>query len=337
MPAITLRGFVLLLATTSILGVAAMVALPHDKFLRYQALSDGTAPTAYWIYQRIHDDATPIDVAFIGTSRTGMALHSRRLEDELQQRGVTAKAVNLYIVKTGINLQYVVAKELLEARTVKLLVLEMDEREDRKPHPDFIYLADTADVLAAPLLANLNYLADIARLPGRQADLFIQTRLQGSGLQAPGAFPPRYEGPNLDHGQFITTLDGTRHDRRVVNTQAQMATLLAADEARITPPLLPPSMADIEFRLPRYYTARILDLAKAHGVRVAFLYTPRFGGPQWPQPYRQYAVRAELINPWERLQDYRLWSDVSHVNWDGAQRLTDYVAEALANHAELRH
>ena len=336
MPAITLRRFLRLFAVSALAGVAAMVALPHDKFLRYQALNDGSAPTAYWIYERIHDDATPIDVAFIGTSRTGMSVHSRRLEDELQRRGVTAKAVNLYLVKTGVNLQYVVARELLEARTIKLLVVEIDEREDRKPHPDFIYLADTSDILAAPLLVNLNYLSDIARLPGRQAGLFIETQMRRSGLQAPGAFPPPYEGPNLDHGQFLTTLDGVKHDRRVVHTEAQMAALRAAEDAAITPPLLPASMSDVEFRLSRYYMVRILDIAAAHGVRVVFLYTPRYGGPNQPQPYLQYAARADLINPWSQLQDYRLWSDVTHVNWDGAQRLTDYVAQALADRTELR-
>ena len=69
-----LRGFLILFVAGGVLGVCAMTMLPHDKFLRYQALSDGTAPTAYWIYERIHDDPTPLDIAFIGTSRTGMSI-----------------------------------------------------------------------------------------------------------------------------------------------------------------------------------------------------------------------------------------------------------------------
>ena len=66
-----LRNFLVIIVLTAILALAAMVALPHDKYLRYQSLNDHTAPNAYWIYERIHTDPTPIDIAFIGSSRTG--------------------------------------------------------------------------------------------------------------------------------------------------------------------------------------------------------------------------------------------------------------------------
>jgi len=331
-----LRRFVLLFAAGALAGVLGMTLLPHDKYLRYQALNDGTAPTAYWIYERIHDDPAPIDVAFIGTSRTGLSVHTRRLEDDLQRLGIHAKAANLHIVKNGVNMQYVVAKELLESRPVRLLVVEIIEWEDRKPHPDFIYLADPIDILEAPLLLNLNYFSDLARLPGRQVDLFLQTQLQRHGLRKPDFVPPPYEGSNLDHAEYIQTLDGVRHPRDERHTAEQMAALRAAQDRAITPALLPAALEQIEFRLPRTYLDRILELARAHGTGVVFLYTPRFGGPPEPPPYARLAGRAELINPWPRLQDVGLWGDVTHLNWDGAQRLTDFVAAALARRPELR-
>ena len=316
-------------------GFVSMIALPHDKFLRYQALSDGTAPTAYWIYERIHRDPTPIDVAFIGTSRTGMSIHSRRLEEDLQRLGIAAKAVNFHIVKDGVDMQYVVVKELLESRKVKLLVLELIDWEDRKTHPDFIYLADTLDVVTAPILMNVNYFSNLMRLPGRQVDLFLQTQREFLGWGAPSYVPP-YEGPNLDHAEFIRTLDGVRHDRMQAHTQEEMDRLRREQERLITPPLLPARLNDLEFRLPRYYMTRILDLAREHGTDVVFLYTPRYGGPAEPGHYIRYSNRADLINPWVQMQDFTLWADDTHANWEGSKRMTDFVAQALANRKELR-
>ena len=232
-------------------------------------------------------------------------------------------------------MQYVVAKELLEARKVKLLVIEMIDWEERKPHPDFIYLADTIDILTAPLVPNINFFSDIARLPGRQVDLFLQTQLARYGLRPRALAPPPYEGPNLDQSEYIRTLDGVMHDRRVEHSASEMDALRSAQDHAITPPLLPASLSDLEFRVSRYYTDRVLDLARSHGTGVVFLYTPRYGSARLPPAYARYADRVALINPWSSLQEYSLWSDDTHLNWYGAKRMTDFVAQALADRAEL--
>jgi len=104
----------------------------------------------------------------------------------------------------------------------------------------------------------------------------------------------------------------------------------------LTRPLLPSSFSSLEYRLPRYYENRIIDLARAHGTQVVFLYTPKYGGPATPQHYQLYANRADLINPYAVGQDYQLWLNENHSNWEGAKRVTDYVAETLAKRPELR-
>jgi hypothetical protein len=326
----------LLLVIFAGLNTVAILALPHDKFLRYQAPLDPQSPTAPWIYQRIHFDQSPIDVAFIGTSRTGLSVHTRRLEEDLARHDIQVKAVNLYMVRSGINIQYVLAKELLTTRKVRLLVVEMTEREERKPHEDFVYLADPIDVITAPLVINLDYLSDLSRLPGRQVELFRQTELQRFGLTSPESAPPPYRGSNLDNAEVIRTVDGVDHYRNTTYSLAEMEKLGSQQDRQITPPLLPHFLSSIEFRFPRYYEERILDLARAHGTAVVFLYTPRYGGPESPPPSKLYSSRASLINPWPALQDYRLWWDATHLNWEGAKLLTDYVADALATQNALR-
>jgi hypothetical protein len=325
-----LRQFLLLFLVGTVVALAGMIVLPQDRYLRYQALNDHSAPQAYWIYERIHFDPTPIDVAFVGTSRTGRSIHTARLEADLARRGIAAKAVNFYVFKAGRNMHYAVAKELLEHRSVKLLVVELTEWEDRKPHPDFVFLADAGDILGAPLWVNFNYFSDLGRLPGRQVDLFLETTLEKLGLRRPDFVPPPYQGPNLDGAEYLTTLDGKRHYFSHQNTLADMETLRRNQEAIITPAVLPPSLNWLEYRFPRYYVQRILDLAAQHGTQVVFLYVPRYGGPAAPPPYELYSSRARLINPAARVQDFRLWGDETHLNWEGAKLLTDDVAEELA-------
>ena len=135
---------------------------------------------------------------------------------------------------------------------------------------------------------------------------------------------------------MIRTLDGVEHDRDTFHSQAEMEKLREEQAHKITPPLLPRSLNNLEFRLPRYYENKILDLAGTHDTKVVFLYMPLYGGPGIPPPYAQYADRAGLINPWSVLQDYRLWGDADHVNWEGAKQVTDCVGGVLAQQEVLR-
>ncbi len=334
---LTLRRFLLVFLLAALLATCAMVLLPHDKYLRYQSLNDHSAPNSYWIYERIHDDPTPIDVAFIGTSRTGRSMNTKRLQEDLAAHGVDIHAVNFHVVKTGRDMHYVVAKELLTHRKVKLLVLEITELEDRKPHPDFVLLADTRDIVLAPLFINTRYFADLVRLPGRQVDLFLQTQLQSQGLRFADFTPPPYEGANLDRTDFLLTLDGVNHSLATQHTFAEMEAMRVQQERDITAPVLPASLEWLEYRLPRYYIDEIFDLAARNGTKVVFVYLPRYGGPPSPAPYqRLYSRRTGLINPWPAVQDYRLWWDDTHVNAAGSHLLTDAVAESLWREGYIR-
>ena len=152
------------------------------------ATSDGrTCGSRYarlgWIYERIHFDPTPIDVAFIGTSHTMNGIDAGAVAEAITQvsngssSGSHAVHVtNLAIPEYGRNLHWLIARELLENRKVGMLVLEIFETETRKPHPLFVYPAEVSDVLDAPLFVNLNYFHDTVRLPYRQLSLFIKTQ-----------------------------------------------------------------------------------------------------------------------------------------------------------------
>ena len=62
--------------------------------------------------------------------------------------------VNFGFPSYGRNLHWLIARELLENREVRTLVLEVFENESRKAHPFFANVAEVSDVLQAPMLIN---------------------------------------------------------------------------------------------------------------------------------------------------------------------------------------
>ena len=54
--------------------------LPHDCYVRYQQLADSDLFRSRWVYERIHYDKTPIDVAIIGNSRVETSVSAPILE-----------------------------------------------------------------------------------------------------------------------------------------------------------------------------------------------------------------------------------------------------------------
>ena len=162
-----------MIAVSTLLSLT--VTTPHDRYHRYQRHDSGTTRKADWIYERLHFDKTPVDVALIGTSRMGAGLSAPLIEARYcETTGRRIHIANLSIPETGRNMHYALAKEALRAKAPSLIIVELNETEPRKPHDGFIFLADASDILTAPALINFNYFSDLLRLPGRQAQLFFE-------------------------------------------------------------------------------------------------------------------------------------------------------------------
>src|SRR5258708_2234284 len=143
----------------AIITLVGMILLPHDTYVRWQAEKTEAYARLGWIYERIHYDDTPIDIAFIGTSHTMNGVDAAAFEQDIDAAGVRPDgdnrrlhAVNLAVPSYGRDLHWIIARELLTHRKVKVLVLEVFENETRKASPVFVDVADPADVLGAPTL-----------------------------------------------------------------------------------------------------------------------------------------------------------------------------------------
>lgn len=320
--AILIGGFLALCAATSM--------LPHDRYHRYQQLRSTEQFQTVWAHERIVYDPTSIDIALIGNSRVASAVSAPRLQRELSTRlGHDVSVANLAIPEEGRNAHFLLARELLARHPeVDLLILSAIEQMPRGGHVAFSSMGDVGDVVRAPVLVNRNYFSDLAFIPFRQLSLFIQS-------SAPGFFGlTEFDGGLYLGTDHDTTLTFTLPDGRVVDRE----NVLAADELRgpsqarvrsITPPLLPESARHQEFAIEAAYTQQIVDLARANGTEVAFLYLPIFGNGVPLGQEEFYTERGRLIQPDFLADRAELYSDYGHLNQDGAQLLTSWLGRRL--------
>jgi hypothetical protein len=314
--------------------LAAVLLLPHDRYVRFQDFRVQAYARLGWMYERIHFDPTPIDVAFIGTSRTMEGVDAAAVADLMNgaagRTGQKLHATNLGIPGYGRNLHWLIARELLENRKVGTLVLEVFENETRKPHPLFLYPADVSDVLGAPMLINLNYFHDILRLPFRQISLFVKSLWpEKFGLKR-HFDPQQYDGETVDNTKVVHVgghVLTPREDGRI--DPAKLDAIASERREQKNLHMLGPLLNDLEYRFPRYYLQQILDLAERKGVTVKFLYLPSYGQSERPYDSSFYAGRGEMISINDILAKKENWLDPDHLNLYGAAELSNRLGGVL--------
>ena len=315
--------------TLSLLG--ASIVAPQDPYYRWQEHNSGTTRKADWIYERLHFDAEPIDVALIGTSRMAGGLSGPEIEAAYcKATGRRIRVANLSIPETGRNMHYVIAKETLRMKAPALIVLELNEVESRKPHNGFVVLADAGDVLTAPAFLNLNYFSDIARLPGRQALLWFNT-LTGRAALRPKFDPALYQGHDLDRTKELPLLDGRVVSRFQTASREALDAAAAGREKSASALRLPDALRPLEYRFSRLYLKKIERLAALGGGDVAYVYLPAWRAAMMPD---EIAVDLALDRPVIDLggaiaSDAGKWLDATHVNALGAAEQTARFAKKL--------
>lgn len=325
-----MRRFPAFRATLAILGIAlvaavATLALPTNPYQRYQLLHGTIHARAQWIYERIHFDPTPIDVVVIGSSRTGAGVDARRL-GELTGLNV----VNFSLPEAGRNINHAIIAELLTAKSPKLLVIGVTEKPSRTGHSTYRYFAPAAALLDPGFAGNLNYLPDLGHLPFRQLELFAATLAPAVIGLSPRFDPTRYAGPVYDTNADIVLPDGRIKPTGIAADPAELARGVARYERGIRPPILPATLADIEFGDERSYVRRIAALARARGIRVAFLALPYYTGPVAVQEAALYRSIGPLWNAGFLRDRPEFYSDYGHLTRDGARMLTDWLAPQVA-------
>ena len=319
----------------AILGLSVAMAvlaclLPEDPYQRWQLLDGTIHAHARWIYERTEFDPTPIDVAFVGPSRTEMGVNAPRLSAALAARGLPSHVVNFSLPESGRNINAVLVEEMLRRKTPKLLVLGVTEKPSRFGHSAFKFIAPRSQIVAPGYWADFNYLSDLVYLPYRQMVLFlddIAPSLFGSDKHFKA---DRYLGASIDTTGTRILPGGVRKEGDLPASAFELARGVRKLEGGMHPPILPARYADIEFGDERYYIRRIVALAQAKGVKVAFLFLPYYTGSDAVQEAPLYTRYGPLWSAGFLSGHAEWYADYGHLTRTGAQYLTDWLVAPVA-------
>ena len=309
---------------------AAACALPDNAYQRWQLLDGTIHANVRWIYERCHFDPAPIDVAFIGPSRTGAGVNAPRLSAALAARGLPGHVVNFSLPESGRNINYLIAHELLETKRPRLIVLGVTEKPSRFGHSAFKYVAPAGLIVDPGYPADLNYFADLAYLPYRQLELAIADWFPSVGGLRKTFVPALFAGDTIDTTGNVYLPDGQVKNGEDPASAAELARGVRKLEAGNHRPFLPSRYADAEFGDDHYYVRAIADEAKARGVRVLFLYLPYFGGTSDVQERRFYEQYGPLIDARYLAPHAEWYADYGHLTRTGAGYLTDWLVGPIS-------
>ena len=331
-----LLSFAVMCATALALLIV-LCLLPHDRYLRFQSLTDPQVVKASWIFERIHFDPPPIDVVFIGTSHTVFGIDSAEVERDCRVAGGNhCASVNFGLQHLGRDLHWLIAREVLEARKPRLMVIEVQEKEPRAMHPAFPYLANSDDLVGAPLVINTAYFPNLARLPLRQTSLWARTAMPALFGSRTAFDPALYRGPHWDD----TYAEAGSREHPIAEPRPRTA-ILSAKELEFershpqatdgTVSRLPGPLHALEYRATLIYLDKLIGLARLKGIQVRILYMPSYGNILPPEFSNYYEHTAPV---WEMPQDVRLrpelWLDVGHLNNAGAVEFSRWLGKKLA-------
>lgn len=333
--ALTPPRFLAAIAAFTVATIVGICVLPHDRHVRFNSLDHVHVVKAGWIYERIHFDRTPIDVAFIGTSRTLYGVNSRSVEESAaRDGGRPLRVVNFGMHHLGRGMHYLIARELLRNRKIRLLVVEVQETETRAQHPAFYRLGDVSDVVGAPLVINTNYFSDLAQLPLRQLALFIRTLWPALYGDVPGFDLREYAGANWDDTE--QGRGSLRHPatdltpRKAIHTEEELQQQRHEAERRDAAKFaLPAALRSLETRTTLIYLDKLTQVAREAGVPIQFIYLPSYGAlpiPQFADVYRDHGPTWFAGEVFARTEN---WLDVNHLNQYGAGMLSEWIGRQL--------
>ena len=304
--------------------------LPHDRYIRYQQLTNSDLFRSRWVYERIHYDKTPIDVAIIGSSRLETSLSAPILEKELSEKlGRPIHVANLAIPDEGRNLHYLVARELVENHPeTRIILLSVVERADVS-HPAFRYLADPVDLLRAPLFINHYYFLDTAFLPYRQMSYFVQT-LFPTWFGVSRTFREDYVGTGFDTTYSFYLPSGKLVDRYHVMPQTQ----LEASSRQMINELggtwrQPSRWQALNFPLEQEYAKRLVEVAREHCAEILFVRLPFYKSPPHMYDEAFYRDLGPLLDAEQLNSNPQNYGDAGHFNRHETDIVSAWLKESI--------
>jgi hypothetical protein len=322
------RLFSTILATLGVALIldAAVCVLPENDYQRWQLLGNSLNGRLRWIYERIHFDPQPIDVAILGPARAQLGLSAAAIEQQLALRGKHANVVNFALPGGGRDIQWAILDELYKVKSPKAIVLEVDDRLYPFGHYAFKYVAPWGAIVFAPTPFLHNYLYNLAYLPIRKLKLFgadLFPNLFGLSKQFD---PERYAQNRTDYSTSFPDEFGKLVD---MEHAVPRATLLAEPRVPVPRTLAARMFMRLNGGEDHLYIEKIAREAKAHGAQLIFVYLPMFEGPPTISDLdflKQYGL---VMNNGDLAPRDELFENWSHLNHAGAMTASGRLADAI--------
>ncbi len=303
---------------------AAVVLLPENDYQRWQ-LQDPDGRLR-WIYERIHFDPTPIDVAIVGSSRAQLGFSPAAIEKDLAKQGKKAHVVDFGMVGAGRDLQWAILEELFKAKSPKVIVFGVDNQPYPFGHFLFKHVAPAEAIVFPPSLFLHNNLYNLAYLPIRKLKLFganLFPDLFGLSKQ----FDPEHYAKNRT--DYTTSFVG---DGKLVDMDHQVprATLLAQPREPVPRTLVARTLTRLNGGEDHLFIEKIAREAKTHGAQLVFVHLPMFEGPQTVSDKDFLKQFGRVLNYGDFAPHDELFENWSHLNHAGAMKASARLADAIA-------
>ena len=304
--------------------LSAVSLLPENPYQRWQAPEpDGRLR---WIYERIHFDPTPIDVAIVGPSREHLGFSAAAIERDLAARGKNLHVVNFAMPGAGRDLQWVILTELFKVKKPKAVVLGVEDQPYPFGHFFFKHVAPVEAIAFPPSPFLHNFLYNLAYLPVRKLKLFA-ANLFPDLMGLPKAFDPEHYAKNLTDYTTSFVADGKLVD---MEHAVPRDVLLAQPRERVPRTFVARLLTRLNGGEDHLFTERIAREAKAHGAQVVFVHLPMFEGPRTISDEDFLKQFGPVLNYSDLAPHDELFENWSHLNHAGAMQASARLAGAVA-------
>jgi hypothetical protein len=303
---------------------AAVCFLPENDYQKWQ-LQDPDGRLR-WIYERIHFDPRPIDIAIVGPSREQLGLSPDAIEQDLAERGKHANVANFALPGAGRDIQWAILHELFKAKSPKVIVLGVEEQPYPFGHFFFKYVAPAEAIVFPPSPFLHNSLYNLAYLPVRKLKLF-GANLFPDLFGLTKEFDPDHYAKNRT--DYSTSFIG---DGKLVDMEHAVprATLLAQPREPVPRTLVARLLTRLNGGEDHLFTEKIAREAKAHGAQLVFVHLPMFEGPQTVSDESFLKQFGLVLNYGDLAPHDELFENWSHLNHAGAMKASARVAAAIA-------
>lgn len=293
----------------------------YDKEYAYRQVQKDCR-SGDWMYRRLFESDLPVDVAFIGTSKTMCDVNDSLLQRRLrEEKGINSHIANLGVCRTGENLHYLIARDLLARKQPKIMILEISTQISSNSHFHFPMVANASDVLFPTVIFNDDLFHDINGFAWNRL-IYQRERI----LAIERSYDDILHNP--EHSFMQVANDVIADSAAMERIKKKRSQKLVSE----TPSGIPGLVHSLSSNYPKQYLRRIHQLCQAHDVQLYFLYLPVYGVPgDRPRDESFYTEMAPILSPPDSIfRNPKLHFDVSHLNQHGAMVFSDWLVEKLS-------